>query len=149
MQLTETRKRLDELDARVSDFKRRYLGELPQQMQTNLTMMDHLNQQLRLNSDNQTRVIERRDSITGLLAEAASSPQSGLAEPRAVRLARLRQELAAVRSRYTEQHPSVIRLKVEIVATEQEPERGWARQTSPVSGPMSLPAEMPAAPSPN
>ena len=34
-------------------------------------MMDHLNQQLRLNSDNQTRAIERRDSITGLLAEAA------------------------------------------------------------------------------
>jgi polysaccharide biosynthesis transport protein len=121
VQLAETRKRLDELDARVSDFKRRYLGELPQQMQTNLTMMDHLNQQLRLNSDNQTRVIERRDSITGLLAEAASSPQSGLAEPRAVRLARLRQELAAVRTRYTDQHPSVIRLKAEIAATEQEP----------------------------
>lgn len=121
VQLAETRKRLDELEARVSDFKRRNLGELPQQMQTNLAMMDHLNQQLRLNSDNQTRVIERRDSITGLLAEAASSPQSGLAEPRAVRLARLRQELAAVRSRYTEQHPSVIRLKAEIAATEQEP----------------------------
>jgi len=90
-------------------------------MGTNLAMMDNLNQQLRLNSDNQTRVIERRDSITGLLAEAAASPQSGLAEPRGARLARLQQELAAARSRYTEQHPSVIRLKAEIAATEQEP----------------------------
>jgi len=121
VQLTGTRKRLDELESRVSDFRRRHLGELPQQMGTNLAMMDNLNQQLRLNSDNQTRVIERRDSITGLLAEAAASPQSGLAEPRGARLARLQQELAAARSRYTEQHPSVIRLKAEIAATEQEP----------------------------
>jgi polysaccharide chain length determinant protein (PEP-CTERM system associated) len=121
VQLTETRKRLDELETRVSDFRRRYLGELPQQMQTNLAMMDNLNQQLRLNSDNQTRVIERRDSVTGLLAEAASSPQSGGTESRGARLARLQQELAAARSRYTEQHPSVIRLKAEIAATEQEP----------------------------
>src|SRR5215510_8013125 len=121
VQLTATRKRLDELESRVSDFRRRYLGELPQQMQTNLVMMDHLNQQLRLNSDNQSRAIERRDSTTALLAEAASSPQSGGSEPRGARLARLQQELAAARSRYTEQHPSVIRLKAEIAATEQEP----------------------------
>src|SRR5262245_22823828 len=114
VQLSETRKRLDELETRVSDFRRRYLGELPQQMQTNLAMMDTLNQQLRLNSDNQSRTIERRDSTTGLLAEAASSPQSGGTESRGARLARLQQELAAARSRYTEEHPSVIRLKAEM-----------------------------------
>jgi polysaccharide chain length determinant protein (PEP-CTERM system associated) len=129
VQLTETRKRLDELEGRVSDFRRRYLGELPQQMQANLTGMENLNTQLRLNNDNQTRAIERRDSLTGLLAEAASSPQlyggapgtPAAAEPRAARLARLRMELAAARARYTEEHPSVVRLKAEIAATEQQP----------------------------
>ncbi|MGH7486210.1 MAG: GNVR domain-containing protein, partial [bacterium] len=39
----------------------------------------------------------------------------------AARIARLRMELAAARARYTEQHPSVARLKAEIAATEQEP----------------------------
>ena len=128
MQLAETRKRLDELEARVSDFRRRYLGELPQQMQANLAAMENLNTQLRLNSDNQIRAVERRDSLAALLAEAASSPQTfggapgtNPAEPRAARLARLRQELATARSRFTEQHPSVTRLKAEIAATEQEP----------------------------
>jgi succinoglycan biosynthesis transport protein ExoP len=129
VQLTETRKRLDELETRVSDFRRRNLGELPQQMQANLTGMENLNTQLRLNNDNQTRALERRDSLTGLLAEAASSPQvyggtpgaPPAAEPRAARLARLRLELAAARSRYTEEHPSVTRLKAEIAATEQGP----------------------------
>jgi uncharacterized protein involved in exopolysaccharide biosynthesis len=97
-------------------------------MQANLTGMENLNAQLRLNSDNQTRAIERRDSLTGLLAEAASSPQlygatpgiPAAAEPRAARLARLRLELSAARARYTEEHPSVTRLKAEIAATEQD-----------------------------
>src|SRR5262244_2279882 len=128
VQITDTRKRLDELETRVSDFRRRNLGELPQQMQANLTAMENLNSQLRLNNDNQTRAIERRDSLTSLLAEAASSPQlygatpgaPGPAEPRAARLARLRMELASARSRYTEEHPSVTRLKAEIAATEQD-----------------------------
>ena len=127
VQLTETRKRLDGLETRVSDFRRRYLGELPQQMQANLTAMENLNNQLRMNSDNQTRAIERRESLSSLLAEAASSPQlyggtpgSPVAvEPPAARLARLRVDLATARARYTEGHPSITRLNAEIAAIEQ------------------------------
>ncbi|TMK80573.1 MAG: hypothetical protein E6G47_06590 [Actinobacteria bacterium] len=126
VQLTETRKRLDELEARVSEFRRRYLGELPQQMQANLASLESLNTQLRLASDNLLRAAERRESLTALLAEAASSPQAfggspgAAAEPRTVRLTRLRQELASARARYTEEHPSVGRLKAELIATERE-----------------------------
>jgi uncharacterized protein involved in exopolysaccharide biosynthesis len=61
VQLTEQRKRLDELEARVSEFKKRNLGELPQQMQANLSTLENLNIQLRLTSDNQIRAAERRD----------------------------------------------------------------------------------------
>ncbi len=129
VQLAETRKRLDELEARVSEFRKRYLGELPQQMQANMATLESLNTQLRITSDNQIRAAERRDSLSALLAEAASSPHAfggpagapAAAEPRAVRLARLRQELASARSRYTEEHPTVARLKAEIAATEREP----------------------------
>jgi succinoglycan biosynthesis transport protein ExoP len=126
VQLTETRKRLDGLEARVSEFRRRYLGELPQQMQANLATLENLNTQLRITSDNQIRAAERRDSLTGLLAEAASSPQAfgaasgSAAEPRTVRLNRLRQELASARARYMEEHPTVARLKAELAATERE-----------------------------
>src|SRR5438128_761444 len=115
-----------ELEARVSEFRRRYLGELPQQMQANLASLESLNTQLRLASDNLLRAAERRESLTALLAEAASSPQAfggspgAAAEPRTVRLTRLRQELASARARYTEEHPSVGRLKAELIATERE-----------------------------
>jgi len=124
-QLGETRKRLDELELRVSEFRRRHLGELPQQMQANMATLENLNIQLRITNDNQVRAAERRDSLTALMAEAASSPQAfgapSASEPSAVRLARLRQELANERARYTEEHPTVARLKAEIAATEQEP----------------------------
>src|SRR2546427_11629746 len=55
VQLAETKKRLDELERQVSEFKRRYLGELPQQMDTNVATLERFHIQLRLNSDNQTR----------------------------------------------------------------------------------------------
>ena len=144
VQMNETRKRLDELEARVSEFRRRYLGELPQQMQANLATLENLNTQLRITSDNQMRAAERRDSLTGLLAEAASSPQAfgaapgSAAEPRTVRLNRLRQELASARARYMEEHPTVVRLKAELAATEREaaePSGGGSGTTAGLSNP--------------
>jgi polysaccharide chain length determinant protein (PEP-CTERM system associated) len=128
-QLAATRKRLDELETRVSEFRTRYLGELPQQMPANLATLENLTTQFRVNSDNQMRAVERRDSLTALLAEAASSPQAtgvpagsfSFAEPQGARLVRLRQELAAARARFTEEHPTVVRLKAQLVASEREP----------------------------
>jgi polysaccharide chain length determinant protein (PEP-CTERM system associated) len=128
-QVAETRKKLDDLETRVSGFRKRYLGELPQQMQANLVTFENLNSQLRLNLDSQIRAAERRDALTALLAEAASSPQAfgapagapALNESHAARLVRLRQELASARARLTDEHPTVVRLKAQLAATEGEP----------------------------
>ena len=69
-ELRETKARLDEQERRASDFKRRYLGELPQQMQGNLATLEGLTAQLRLNNDNQVRAAERREAVETQLAEA-------------------------------------------------------------------------------
>src|SRR5947209_14525012 len=101
VQLGETKKRLDEQEQRVSAFKRRYMGELPQQMETNLTTLERLHAQLRLNADNQTRAAERRQALSSQLAEAetllapanvALTGPAGLPETSEARLARLKQE---------------------------------------------------------
>src|SRR5207244_29255 len=60
VQLGETKKRLDEQEQRVSEFKRRHLGELPQQMETNLASLERLRTQLRLNAATQTPPTEGR-----------------------------------------------------------------------------------------
>src|SRR5438132_14199252 len=110
----------------MSQLRTRYLSVLPQQRQSNLASLKSLNTQLRLASDNLLRAAERRESLTALLAEAASSPQAfggspgAAAEPRTVRLTRLRQELASARARYTEEHPSVGRLRAALIATDRE-----------------------------
>jgi polysaccharide chain length determinant protein (PEP-CTERM system associated) len=110
-QLEETKRRLDEQEGRVSDFKRRHLGELPEQLAANLATLERLNAQLRLNSDNQTRSVERRATLGGAGAgvEAAES-----------RLVRLRRELEVLRGRYTEKYPDVVSVRAEIVALEQQ-----------------------------
>src|SRR6266850_1509398 len=50
-------------ERQVSQFKRRNIGELPQQMETTLGIIDRLDAQLRLNLDNQGRLRERRETL--------------------------------------------------------------------------------------
>src|SRR5881628_1195159 len=71
VQLEETKKRLDDQERLVSDFKRRYVGELPQQMETNLATLERFHIQLRLNSDNQTRAVERRAALAKRAAQVS------------------------------------------------------------------------------
>lgn len=112
VQLNDAKRRLDEQEARMGELQRRYLGELPQQLQGNLATLDSFNAQLRINNDNQIRMAERRDQVAGQLAQAKLN--SGGPEPDEVRLARLQQELITLRMKYTDRWPDIIRIKDEI-----------------------------------
>jgi succinoglycan biosynthesis transport protein ExoP len=114
VQLQDTKERLDTQERRVSDFKRRHLGELPQQMDANLSTLERLNMQLRLAADSQTRLEERRASVTAQLAEASAIVGSGSPESGSVRLDRLRQTLRELRSRFTDKYPDVVETQAEI-----------------------------------
>jgi len=118
VQLADAKRRLDAQEARMGDLQRRYLGELPQQLQTNLATLDSLNAQLRINSDNQVRLAERRDTVAGQLAQAKLN--AGGPEPDEVRLARLQQELISLRMKYTDLWPDIIRIKDEIERLQKE-----------------------------
>ena len=147
VQLGETKKRLDEQEQRVSAFKRRYMGELPQQMETNLTTLERLHAQLRLNADNQTRAAERRQALTSQLAEAESllSPAfvgpggSAAPETSEARLTRLKQELTRLRTQFSEKYPDVVLLAAEVTALERELADAKSRDAA---------EEKPAAPQP-
>ena len=117
VQLSDAKKRLDEQEARVSALRRRYLGQLPQQMQGNLATLDSLNQQLRINTDNQVRLAERRDQLNTQLAQARAVSGDETDE---MRLARLRRELATLRVKYTDLWPDIVRIKDEIATIEKQ-----------------------------
>jgi len=134
VQVSETKTRLDDLERRVGEFKRRHLGELPQQMEQNLASLERLNTQLRVNADNQTRAFERRQALSSQLAEAETllgapgalgtpALSAGGAAPElppAVRLAQMKQKLAELSGQFSDKYPDVVQLKKQITALERE-----------------------------
>jgi len=137
VQLEETKKRLDDQEQRVSEFKRRYLGELPQQMETNLATLERLHAQIRLNADTQTRAAERRQALSSQLAEAESllATPPGMpggpaapAESSELRLTRLKEDLTRLRTQFSEKFPDVVLLAGEIAALEREVADAKARE---------------------
>jgi polysaccharide chain length determinant protein (PEP-CTERM system associated) len=128
VQLAEAKKRLDEQEGRVSALRSRYLGQLPQQMQGNLATLDSLTQQLRLNNDNQVRLVERRDQLAAQLTQVRAMSGDETDE---MRLARMRRELATLRVKYTDLWPDIIRMKHEIEMLEKEMAQPKAKAKTP------------------
>jgi polysaccharide biosynthesis transport protein len=119
-QLADIKRELDHQEQRTSEFKLRHAGDL-QQVEVNLTALDRLNTQLRVNSEAQIRAMERRErlerQVAGTEPDALATPQ---AETPATQLLKLKQELAELRRRFSDQYPEVIRVKAEIAALEKD-----------------------------
>jgi polysaccharide chain length determinant protein (PEP-CTERM system associated) len=152
-QLQDMKQRLEHQEELVSAFKKRYIGETPQQVQPNLVVLERLNTQLKLNNENQNRAVDRRETLARQIAEAGSLatlfPDPTVVgvgvgvppiDPAAARLARLKQELVELRTRFREKYPDVVRLRVEIAAVEQQLAESGA-PTSPVETPTSPPVK--------
>ncbi len=135
VQLGDTKVRLDDQEQRVSEFKRRHMGELPQQMETNLGTLERLHTQLRLNADGQIRAAERRQAVSSQLAEAESFFATPLAagaapgvpgrpptpsEATEARLSKLKDDLTKLRTQFSDKYPDVVQLAAEVTALERE-----------------------------
>jgi polysaccharide chain length determinant protein (PEP-CTERM system associated) len=116
------RNRLMEVEEKLRKYRERHRGELPEQLDGNLRMLDNLQMQLnerqeRL-SDEKNRLIEIENQIQArkdLLTETISA-QSGTDET--LTLEQLKTRLADLETNYTAMHPDVIRLKSKIAALE-------------------------------
>ncbi|PYO24694.1 MAG: hypothetical protein DMD88_00135 [Candidatus Rokuibacteriota bacterium] len=117
-QLEETQKRLEAQEARVRDFRARHIGELPQQMAVNLATLERLQAQLQLNSSNQLHARDQRAALIKQLADTDAAETVGAPESTTTKLAKLKQELVALRTRYSDKYPDVIRVSAEIAALE-------------------------------
>jgi polysaccharide chain length determinant protein (PEP-CTERM system associated) len=120
-ELETARQNLAAQEAKIKQFKAGNLGQLPSQMDTNVRMQDRqhsLSQAL-------NRAQEQRLYFESLLTQYRSQKQEadnggnslpGIEE----QLAKLRQELADAQTKYTPDHPDVLRLKRLIVRTEKQ-----------------------------
>jgi len=128
-QLDESKRKLDEQDAKLADYQRRYMGELPDEMQTNLSLLTGLSSQLEAASQALNRAQQDKIFVESMLGQQQSSaklPPQVVADPDVLQkqLALLQDQLAALRSHYTDEHPDVRKTKKDIAQLEKRIEEG-------------------------
>ena len=108
-QLTDIKHKLDTQSQRINAFRAAHVGELPEQQATSLAMLQQLDGQLHENAQSLGQTLQQRQS-------AATQKYSGGQSDDVSDLPALEDQLAALRSRYTDQYPDVVRLKQQIAA---------------------------------
>ena len=122
-QLQTSQTQLRDLEARRREAREAHMGALPEQTQSNLAMVQALQQQLTSTSNeyssvqDQLALIERDiSSSKPTLDPDPSTPGAPGPTTAGVRVATLEREYALARNQYTDKHPTIIRLKAELDA---------------------------------
>ena len=123
-QLQEAKAKLDEQDARLAVFQRKYLGSLPDQNQTNLNLLAGLTSQLEASTQALGRAQQDKSFAESVLSQQLSVVQASQTgtnpETLDQQLAAMQAQLLALQSKYTNDHPDVIKAKADIVALKQK-----------------------------
>jgi polysaccharide chain length determinant protein (PEP-CTERM system associated) len=114
-ELEEAKRKLDEQDARLAAFKRRYLGQLPDQEQTNLNILSGLRSQFDAATQALNRAYQDKAYSESLLAQQIASWESSQAGSNPLtleqQLASLQSQLVTLEARYTSNHPDIVKMK--------------------------------------
>ena len=121
-QLDESKQKLDEQDAKLAEFKRKYIGQLPGQEQMNFNMLSSLNTQLDANTQALNQLQQSRTYSESVLSQqlqtwhATQDNKTGIASPETLeqQLTTEQAQLSALESKYTDTYPDVVRLKDDI-----------------------------------
>jgi len=119
-QLEDAKRHLDEQDAKLAQFKRRHIGSLPDETQTNLNLLASLNTQLAAVTQSLNRAQQDKTYTESMLAQQLAARKNLLStydpQPEKIgdEIAKMETQLAALQSRYTSDHPDIIKLKGEI-----------------------------------
>lgn len=131
-QLDEAKRNLDAQDAKLAQFKGQYLGSLPEEEQTNLSILMGMNSQLEANTQALSRAQQDKAFTESLLGQQEANWKAILKgqnpETAEQQLTALQDQLANLLARYTPEHPDVMKLKNQIAELQKkqaaEPKNG-------------------------
>lgn len=141
-ELQATKAKLEEQEKMVTHFKRQFMGELPEQRDANLRVLEQLQLQYQRVSDNLRAAQDRRlfiqkqlsDFELAMASEDSTSGKSSLIGKKSsqeMELEHLRNQLSDLQTKYTEKHPDILiakkriaELEVEIQKARLEKEKG-------------------------
>lgn len=119
-QLDDAKRKLDDQDSRLATFKKKYIGQMPGQDQTNFNMLTSLNTQLQASTEAISRMQQERTYVESMLAaqlQQLSLPTDTVATgPNSLQqqLAAEQAQLVTLKSKYTDTHPDVVKLQHDI-----------------------------------
>ena len=119
-QLEELKTLLQNQEEQVEQYRNRYMGELPEQLTSNIATINGI--QLRLESVQASLndAMNRRLAIQTQLSQIESEQPGATMSQRGQRISVLRGQLEELRSRYTPEHPEIIRLQQQLTELESQ-----------------------------
>ena len=118
-QVEDAKRAIDEQDSKLAEFKRRYFGQLPGDVENNMRMLMSMNTQLDATTQNLNRAQQDKSYTESMLAQqlaAWKSSQSTSTSPQTLeqQLATLQAQLMQLQARYTDDYPDVIKTKADL-----------------------------------
>jgi polysaccharide chain length determinant protein (PEP-CTERM system associated) len=135
-QLDDSKKSLDEQDARLAAFQQKYFGSLPDQAQSNTNTLQALTTQLDAINQNMSRQQQDVTFLGAMVTQQSrelqtsetSATNAAIVDERRTQLKTLMQQRQAMLAQYTPDHPDVIdidrkvsELQAQIAASAKEP----------------------------
>jgi polysaccharide chain length determinant protein (PEP-CTERM system associated) len=123
-QLQEAKAKLDEQDAKLADFQRRYMGELPDEMQTNFSLLTGLSSQLESVNQALNRAQQDKIFVESMLSQQIVASKLSVTGENPDRLTQelnsLQNQLSTMQGRYTDEYPDIVKLKNAIAQVQKK-----------------------------
>jgi polysaccharide chain length determinant protein (PEP-CTERM system associated) len=143
-QMQEARTDLEAQTKRVKQFKAQFVGQLPGELQSNLSILNGLQIRVQQANEGLNRSEQQRLYLSSMLSAYRDTPSMattgvpGTPADIKTQLSRLQSELAEMKSRYTDKHPAVLQIrdqiaKAERLKTEIDKDRGGDDTGLPLS----------------
>jgi polysaccharide chain length determinant protein (PEP-CTERM system associated) len=122
-QLEVAKAKLDEQDAKLATFQRAHLGALPDDQDTNLNVLGGLASQLDAATQALSRAQQDKTFAESSLAQQRAAWQATLEGRNPAtyeqQVAALEAQLAVLKSKYTDDHPDVVKMRRDIAAAKR------------------------------
>lgn len=135
VELQRLKESLDKQEQRISDHKRKHMGSLPQQLDSNLRSLDRYQMELQTITTSLKFEEDKKSILEKRAEEAKNSPVEGMdaqtergpINPDSTNLDQMKKRLEILRMDYTDAYPDVIILKRKIKEVEETlPKKGSA-----------------------
>jgi polysaccharide chain length determinant protein (PEP-CTERM system associated) len=133
-QVEDAKRNLDELDSKLANFKKQYLGQLPGDEDNNLKILMGMNSQLDANTQTLNRAQQDKAYTESLLSQQITAWKSSqtTTNPQTLQqqLAAAQSQLVSLQARYTDDYPDVIKIKKDVAELQRRLNEANAASTN-------------------